>query len=109
MGVVMLDLLKQSIVSVDHDYSNVGGVASISDMFAIIINVLLGVTFAISLVGIAYAFVQYIVSMGDKDAIKNAQKALTWSVIAMLVSFLAVILKTAFFKLIGTGSDYNSN
>jgi len=101
------DLLNTILGKTDSNYTKVGSIDSVSGMFAVAINVLIGVTFAISLVGIAYAFVQHIISMGDKDALKTAQKALTWSVIAMVLSLIAVALKRIIFNLIGVDTGLN--
>ena len=83
-----------------------GNINSLSDMFGVIINILLGVTFGVAIVGMAYSFFQYIISRGDKDAVKKAATALTWSVVALLISFFVLILRELLYKIIGVDESY---
>ena len=65
-----------------------------------------GITFGISVIGMAFSFFQYVISRGDKDAVKKAATSLTWSIIAMCIAFFVVILRTILYKLLGFGAEY---
>jgi hypothetical protein len=98
----MQEIIEQSISPILPVFKSPGNIDSISDIFGILINVAIGVTFALSMVGMAYAFFQFTISRGDKDAVKNAKSSLTWSAIALVVSLLAVAIKTILYRILGT-------
>ena len=104
----MLNVLNQTIAGIQEPFKSGGNVGSIGDMVAIAINVLLGVTFALSIVGLAYSFFLFVISMGDKDAIKKAKTSLTWSVIVLVICFLVLVLRNVFFKLIHVNEEFNT-
>jgi hypothetical protein len=104
----MFEVLKQTILGIDTNYAQVGGIDTAGKLVVVIINILMGVTFALSIVGIAYSFFLFVISAGDKDAIKKAKTSLTWSVVVLLLSFFVVVLKNIFFALIGVNPTYNN-
>lgn len=104
----MLDVLNQTIAGIASEYRSVGGVDTAGKIVAAIINILLGVTFALSIVGIAYSFFLFVISMGDKDAIKKAKTSLTWSVIVLFLCFFVIALKKVFFALLGVNTTFNN-
>jgi hypothetical protein len=105
----MFDVLKKTIDGISTDYSTVGQVSNLSKMVAVIINILLGVTSALSIVGIAFSFFLFVMSAGDKDAVKKAKTSLTWSVVVLLLCFFVMVLKKSLFSLLGVNSSYNDN
>lgn len=100
--------LKETIGSTTQPGKDVleGKFISLDSLANVLVNLLVGVGFAIGLVGLAYGFVQYVMSEGEKDKIAKAQSAITFSVIAIIVSLLAVTIKIIFFALIGTTNVY---
>jgi hypothetical protein len=104
----MLDVLKQTIDGISDEFKIVGDVDNIGTLVIVIINILLGVTFALSIVGIAYSFFLFVISMGDKDAVKRAKTSLTWSVIVLVLCFFVIALKKILFSLLGVSSTYNN-
>lgn len=99
--------LGRSISLINSNYQ-VAGITSLGNIFAAVINILLGVTFGLSIIGIAYAFFQYIISRGDKDLVGKAKTALTWSVVGLLIAFLVVAFKNILFKLLGVAGEYDN-
>jgi hypothetical protein len=78
---------------------------SLSSIVSIIVNFFIATGFSLSLIGIAYAFVQFIMSQGDPKVEKVARDALTFSIVAMFISLLAVALKTILFRAAGVTSE----
>jgi len=103
----MFDVLNGTITGIKDSYKNVGQIGSVKDLVNMLINTLLAVTFALSTIGIAYSFVAFIISAGDKDAVKKAKTSLTWSVIVLLLCFLVLVLKQIFFNLFGVNKQFN--
>ncbi len=104
----MFEVLHQTIQGITANYANVGGIDTAGKLVVVVINILMGVTFALSIVGIAYSFFLFVISAGDKDAIKKAKTSLTWSVVVLLLSFFVIVLKNIFFALIGVNPTYNN-
>lgn len=104
----MYDVLKKSMGGVREGFKWVNHVNSITDMVNIAVNLLLGLTFAGSIVGLAYSFIQFILSKGEKDALSKAKTGLTWSVIVLVISFFVIIFKRLLFGAIGVNSDINN-
>ena len=107
IGVNLTDFLDQTIEGIDENYRKVGKVETISGMVNLVINLLLGVVFAGSIVGLAYSFIQFILSKGEKDALAKAKTGLTWSVIVLIITFFVVVLKRVLFSAIGVNNDIN--
>ncbi len=70
------------------------GIDSLGQMFAIILNIVLGVGWALVFVMLAMGFVQYVMSRGEKQAVEQAQKWLTYAVIGGVGLFFVVVLKS---------------
>jgi vacuolar-type H+-ATPase subunit I/STV1 len=69
-------------------------ITNLAEMFSIVINIILGVGWAMVFVMLAMGFVQYVMSRGEKQAVENAQKWLTYAVIGGVGLFFVVILKS---------------
>lgn len=78
-----------------------GGLGSV---FAFVLNLVIGVGWALVFVMLALGFVQYITSRGEKDAVESAQKWLTYAVIGGVGLFFITFIKTLLPTLLG-GSD----
>jgi membrane protease YdiL (CAAX protease family) len=79
----------------------VPGITNLGQMFAMIINIVLGIGWALVFVMLAMGFVQYVMSRGEKQAVEQAQKWLTYAVIGGVGLFLVVVLKSILPQLIG--------
>jgi vacuolar-type H+-ATPase subunit I/STV1 len=76
-------------------------IQSLGQMFAMILNIVLGIGWALVFVMLAMGFIQYVVSRGEKQAVEQAQKWLTYAVIGGVGLFLVVVLKSIIPALLG--------
>jgi len=97
-----------TVNGIRNEYQNIGNVTSLSNIFSVVINILLSVTFAVSFIGMAYALFQFVISRGDKDLVGKAKNALTWSVAALLISFFVLVFKNALYSLIGVTNEFTN-
>lgn len=58
---------------------------NIRDLFTVAVNVVTVIGFGVSFIMLAYSFIQFITSTGDSKRTEKAQKAVTWSVIGMIL------------------------
>ena len=77
---------------------------NLGQVFALVINLILGVGWALVFVMLALGFVQYVLSKGEKTAVENAQKWLTYAVIGGVGLFFVVVLKNIIPQLIAGSS-----
>jgi hypothetical protein len=77
------------------------GVTSLGQIFALILNIIMGIGWALVFVMLALGFVQYIMSRGEKTAVESAQKWLTYAVIGGVGLFFVYVLKTIIPQLMG--------
>ncbi len=66
-------------------------------MFA---NIAIIISAGLATVSLAYSFVMYVTSAGDPKAAQKASRALTWGIIALIVTMVAWGIKTILFKLL---------
>lgn len=98
--------LNQAQVTNEERLTNL---TSIGQLGAMIMNLTISISFSVSIIAIGYAFIQFMMSQGDPKVIKTAQNALTWSIIAGLVSLASVGIKKAVLNAYGvTSSDINN-
>lgn len=77
---------------------------SIGSIFGFVVNLIIGIGWALVFVMLALGFVQYVTSRGEKTAVDNAQKWLTYAVIGGVGLFFISFLKTQIPALL-TGND----
>lgn len=87
----------------------VPGVTNLGTMFSIVINIILGVGWALVFVMLAMGFVQYVMSRGEKQAVEQAQKWLTYAVIGGVGLFFVIVLKSIIPALMGSADSPVSN
>lgn len=86
--------------------SGIATIDSITDIFNLAINILIGSGFAISIITIGYAMFQYAMSKGEPKETAVAYNTALWGLTAAIVSILAVSLRYAVIKLFGvTNAD----
>ena len=81
------------------------GIGSLGELFSIIINIILGVGWALVFVMLALGFVQYVMSRGEKQAVEQAQKWLTYAVMGGVGLFFVVVLKNVIPALLSGSSS----
>lgn len=69
-------------------------ITSIGDMLGIVINVLMGLVFGLGFISVAVGFIQIITSGGDPKATGKGFTTVKWGIIAVLLAFLVIVIKT---------------
>ncbi|KKP67126.1 MAG: hypothetical protein UR65_C0077G0011 [Candidatus Moranbacteria bacterium GW2011_GWE2_35_164] len=68
---------------------------------------ILGMVGFLGVIGFAIAGILYLTSAGDEDRIGTAKKAMTWSIVGVIVALLGVvIIKAADSMLQGKSSEF---
>ncbi len=80
------------------------GYNNVSDFLGVGLNILLGVTLAISIIAIIMSGIKFVTAKGDPKAKASAQQALTFAVVAFVLAIGAFTVKTIVFNVIG--GDY---
>lgn len=75
-----------------------------AQLLTVAINVVTVVGFGVSFVMLAYSFIQFVMSTGDPKKTEKAQKAITWSIIGMLVISLLQGIKYLIKSFLGVES-----
>ena len=84
-----------------------GRIASLTDLLAFVLNLVLGVGFALVLIMLALGFIQYIMSQGDKAGVEKAQKWVTYAVVGGVGLFLVFVLRAVITQFTG-GNNINA-
>ena len=74
---------------------------TLGQLFAFILNIILGAGFALVLIMLALGFVQYIMSQGDKAGVEKAQKWVTYAVVGGIGLFLVFVLRQVMIQVSG--------
>ena len=80
---------------------------SIGDVLGMVVNILIGVGVSLSLVFIGLAGIRYIMAGGNPDNMEQAQKSLTYSIFALVLTVGAIAVKYIFFSSILGINDPN--
>ncbi|MFC1756182.1 hypothetical protein ACFLZK_02200 [Patescibacteria group bacterium] len=78
-----------------------GRFGTIESTVGVVINLVIGLGFSISMVAITISFVMYVLSEGDPDKTKRAWSAFLYGVIGAALSLGIVALKTIVVKAFG--------
>ena len=78
---------------------------SIGSIWAVMLNLFLGVAVAASIIGMLVSGIQLMTSKGDWKATAKAKQALTYSVTAIFLSVGAFAIKDLFVGMIGGSID----
>ena len=78
-------------------------VTNLGQVFYMIINLIMGIGWALVFVMLALGFVQYIMSKGEKTAVENAQKWLTYAVIGGVGLFFVYVIRNLAPRILGSG------
>jgi hypothetical protein len=84
-----------------------GRISSLSELFAFILNLVMGAGFALVLIMLALGFIQYIMSQGDKAGVEKAQKWVTYAVVGGVGLFLVFVLRAVISQVTG-GNNINA-
>ena len=84
-------------------------VSSLGDIFGLLLNIIMGVGWALVFIMLAMGFIQYVLSRGEKTAVDNAQKWLTYAVIGGVGLFFVYVLKSIIPALLGGNTSGLNN
>lgn len=80
---------------------------SVSGIIKNIMNWMLGIVGVLGVIGFAIAGILYLTAAGDEERIATAKKAMTWSIVGVVVALLGlVILKAAETMLGGSSTTF---
>lgn len=74
---------------------------SVSAILGIILNIVIGVGFSLSIVGLAYSGIIYVTSSGDPKNARKAWDGFLWSAIAAMITLAAFVIKAVALNLFG--------
>ncbi|MDD3498339.1 MAG: hypothetical protein PHH24_02425 [Candidatus Moranbacteria bacterium] len=74
---------------------------SIYDIIRNIMIWILGVVGFIGVIGFAIAGILYLTAAGDEDRISTAKRAMTWSIVGVIVALLGVVIIQAADRMLG--------
>lgn len=79
---------------------SLGNIQSLGDAFGIIINVVLGVGIALTIIFLILGGIQYITAKGDQKAAQEARSSLTNAVIGFIIVIGAFTIRTILLSII---------
>ena len=87
---------------------------TLGEIFGFIVNLIIGIGWSLVLVMLAYGFIQYVLSKGDKTGTENAQKTITYAIVGGVGLLLIMAIRTILVGILGmteevpaTGGDLN--
>lgn len=81
--------------------SALGNSGQVAPLLNLVINIMLGAVFSISVISIAYAGIMYTLSRGDKVETHKAYSTFLWGTIAAAMTLGAVAIKNIIFGIFG--------
>lgn len=100
----MFDELNKVYQQVNPGFNPAPGLGTPQGFSGFVANLMIAIAISMSFIMMAWAFVQFLLTQGDPKNIQKAHRALWYSIVALLVSALAVAIKSAFFRSIGLGT-----
>jgi hypothetical protein len=79
-------------------------ITSFENILGIILNVVMGVGFSISLISIAFSGILYVTSSGEPKNTAKAWSGFLWGAIAGMVTLFAFVIKAAVLGLVGVSN-----
>ena len=91
---LLREALAQAVVTtVSNPLPNFGAGTTLANIFALIINVVIGIGIALTVIFLILGGIQYITSRGDAKAADAARASLTNAVIGFIVVLAAVTIR----------------
>jgi len=88
----MFDILDELVAGAPTE-AQIDRIDSVGAMSAILLNTMIGASFSVSLIMLAFGAFRYVLSSGDPKLIEKSYHTMFWSFIAMLVTMLAMAIK----------------
>ena len=107
-----MNLFLQKVMAASTVHLSVSDPASrftsIGNLMGFVINLLIGVGWALVFVMLAMGFIQYVMSKGEKTAVDSAQKWLTYAVIGGVGLFFISFVRRVLPQMLGIDNDPNT-
>jgi hypothetical protein len=87
----MFTYLEQAMNGIGAN--RLGGLSTVSGIVNLLASIFVAVAVGLSIISIAYAFIQFIVSTGDEKLLQKAQTSALWGVLGFIIASLAFVLK----------------
>jgi hypothetical protein len=78
---------------------------TITGIITQIMNWLLGLVGILGVIGFAIAGILYLTAAGDEDRIGYAKRAMTWSIVGVIVALLGLVIVRAAASMLGGGTS----
>ena len=100
-----MSLVQEVYAQTTVNVPSVPGIENLGDIFALVVNIILGVGWALVFVMLALGLVQYIMSKGEAKATDAARQWLTAAAIGGIGLFFLTTLRVILFNLVGLGTN----
>lgn len=100
----MLNELEDIFSTALDPGEGLGSLDMFSQIGIIIANIVIGLSFSISLITLAYAGILFMTTMGDPKSVDKARNAFVYSLIAGLISIMTLVIKAAVLHAAGVRS-----
>ncbi len=81
--------------------ANLGAGANLGSAALVFANIAIILGIAVSFIAVSISLYKYMLSMGDPKAVQEAQRSLTWSIVAFILCLIAFGIKTILVNLLG--------
>ena len=97
-------MLERVYAQIENTVSNpLEGIDTLAMVFGMMINVVIGVAIALSVIFLGIGGIKYITSQGDAKAADAARAAITNAVIGLVVAIGALAIRAIVLSLLGAG------
>ncbi|RJR26846.1 hypothetical protein C4561_03670 [candidate division WWE3 bacterium] len=101
----MFNELENALTSAAPPGERATQFTDIYSIASLIVNIFIGLGFSVSTIGLAWAFIQFLMTKGDPKAIEKARDAAFWSILGIMLSLMAVAIKTIVFRSFGANAN----
>jgi hypothetical protein len=99
----------QSVYAITVDAPTFSNITDLGDIFALVINIVLGIGWALVFVMLALGIVMYIMSKGESKATDAARNWLTAAAIGGVGLFFLTTIQAILFRLVGINNQNIGN
>jgi hypothetical protein len=105
----MFSLVNQAVAQVEVSTPQLGNVNTLADIFALAMNITLGVGVSLTVIFLILGGIQYITAKGDQKAAQEARTSLTNAVIGFIIVVGAFTIKNIVGNIINLEGNIQDN
>jgi uncharacterized membrane-anchored protein len=98
-------LVEKAYAQIDIVQSYIPGVVNVSDIFALLTNVVIGVGIALVIIFLVVGGIQYVTARGDVKQAEAARSSLTNAVIGFIIVIAAFTIRLVVTNLLGSNIE----